>query len=184
MECRFINEQITYTGEQLRSHWIWEKTQILGDCIVGFFGPANVQEHLLDIVDKKEGGRILSKRMMHFICEHFNIGLELAIARQRLLVCIIAEQINLSVGTHSVYRRGDDLYHEGGKLSVSVASISPVSALIHVGVNVEKESLPIKTSSLSDLKIDPYTLCKRVLKEYKEEIKQMQQCIGKVCWTK
>lgn len=185
MEYKFIEEEIVYTGEQLRSHWIWEKTGILGDCIVGFFGPAEVYEHLLDVVDRRKKSGIYAKRMMHFICEHFDTPLSLAIARQRILICIIAECINAISCSYIIERRGNDLYYKGGKLSVSIAASSPISSLIHVGVNIEAEDVDIKISSLPIINnIDERMLCEKILKAYTEEIKQMHQCLSKARWTK
>ncbi len=41
------------------------------------------------------------------------------------------------------------------KLSVSIATLSPVSALIHAGINVSTEGTPVQTASLEMLGIDP-----------------------------
>jgi hypothetical protein len=41
------------------------------------------------------------------------------------------------------------------KLSVSIATLSPVSGMIHAGVNVSTKGTPVQTASLEMLGIDP-----------------------------
>ena len=42
-------------------------------------------------------------------------------------------------------RKGDDLFLGEGKLSVSIATASPVSTLIHLGVNEDASGAPVTT---------------------------------------
>ncbi|MFQ5808212.1 MAG: DUF366 family protein, partial [Armatimonadota bacterium] len=94
----FIDEAIDYTGEQLRSLWALERFGLQGDSIVAFVGGADVDiPHLVDRRDALDGRGICSERMLHFIVEHFDTDLEKAICRQRLLLCIIKEELEQRV---------------------------------------------------------------------------------------
>lgn len=173
MKSRFIPELITYTGVQLRSHWIYEKTGLLGEAIVAFRGPARVEdEHLVDLVDRKEGAFIYSSDMLHFIVEHFDLDLEKAILRQRLLVGIIKDELLRRAGV-SIQQQGNDLYDEDKKLSVSIATLSPVSSLIHTGVNISSKGTPVKTKGLADYGLSPEPFGQAVIEKYTEEIEEI-----------
>lgn len=175
MQSKFIREIITYTGEQLRSHWIYHQTGLLGDAIVSFRGPAEVnQDHLVDLVDVSEGKYIQSRDMLHFLVEHFDLDLVQAIFRQRLLISICAERINQYLDKLSVVRYGDDLYDGEKKLSVSIATLSPVSSLIHIGINIDRTGTPLPTGGLSDYSIDPEAFAEKILDSYSEEIMGVQ----------
>ena len=65
-----------------------------------------------------------------------------------------------------VVRNGDDLMIEGRKLSVSIATKSITSVLIHTGLNILSEGAPVAACGLeSELKISN-------MKEFAEEIMQ------------
>lgn len=175
IQTKFIREMITYTGEQLRSHWIYHKTGLLGDAIVAFRGPAQVnQDHLVDLADVREGKYIQSKDMLHFLIEHFDSDLVRTILRQRLLISICAEKLNQHLDRFSVLRNGDDLYDEDKKLSVSIATLSPVSSLIHVGINIDSTGTPVPAMGLSDYSIDSEPFAEEVLDSYSQEIKGVE----------
>lgn len=143
------DKEIIYTGEQLRSHWIYERFDILGDAIVSFVGEAKVDlQHMVDLQDVKESAPIYSTKMLNIIIEHFGATIEEIILRQRLFICIIQSYLNKRINSGSVERKGDDLYYNGGKLSVSIATISPVSGLIHVGINIDSKDAPVNASGL------------------------------------
>ena len=66
-------------------------------------------------------------------------------------------------------RVGDDLYLGDGKLSVSIATRSTVSTLLHLGVNVDNAGTPVKTASLADLDIEPRAFMDGVLAAARDE---------------
>lgn len=150
MKSLFVEDtRIKYTGEQLRSHWIYEKFDILGDTIVCFIGEADVRlNHMVDLQDVKEQAPIYSTEMLHFIIEHFNVTMQEIILRQRLFICVIQNALNEIMNANVVIRNGDDLFYNKGKLSVSIATLSPVSGLIHVGLNIDSKNAPVKASGL------------------------------------
>lgn len=53
-------------------------------------------------------------------------------------------------------REGDDIFIEGRKLSISIASVSLSSAKIHFALNLEDKGTPddVETIGLYDIKVD------------------------------
>src|SRR5665647_34368 len=112
--------------------------------------------------------------MLNFIIEHFNTDLELAIYRQRLFIVLIKEE--LAKFEIDVNRMGDDLYLNKGKLSVSVATKSTVSTLIHIGLNIETAGTPIKTVGLKELGVaDINAFADTVMLRYKRELEHIDE---------
>lgn len=147
---KFIEKEICYTGEELAPHWIYKNHNMQGDAIVSFVGECDVKlKNMVDIADVLDDSPIYSRKMLHFIVEHFNIQLVEGILRQRLLVSI-ARDVLLENGINPtmLLRRGDDLFYKEGKLSVSIAAKSINSALIHFGMNIDSEGTPVQTAGL------------------------------------
>lgn len=181
IKSHLIREHITYTGAELRSHWIMDRTGVIGDAIVAFQGAADVStERLVDLIDVKEDAPIWSKLMLHFIVEHFGMSLEQAVARQRLLVAVVAEELRKNVKAMKLERKGDDLYDGTNKLSVSIAAASPVSSCIHVGLNVDREKTPVPTIGLADYNVDAVRLATKIMRQYVEEHNGMAIACAKV----
>ncbi len=167
---------LTYDGRQLAPHWIYRQHDLLGDAIVSFRGPCEVKlSEMVDIEDVKAEAPIYSPQMVHFIAEFFDLDLEKTVYRQRLLV-VTAKEVLEERLDRPVTRRGDDLYltrpQDGlpGKLSVSIATSSPVSTLIHTGFNVLTEGTPVATVGLAELGIDPDEFAQSVLERYTAEV--------------
>ncbi len=175
MDWVFIEEELEYDGSQLKSLWAYSVLGIKEDSIVSFIGPCNVKrEHMIDFEDYLGGYSIYSPKMIHFIVEHFDeVSLRLIYTRQRLLVSIAKETIDDPM----IERVGDDLYWNGKKLSVSIATVSPVSAKIHLGINVEsgKEYANLREMGISDFKGIAMEICKR----YATEIMDIEEDLRK-----
>lgn len=181
MKSKFISNEINYTGAQLTSQWAYKSFNLLGDSIVAFIGACDVSlENMVDLEDVKSESKIYSERMLHFIVEHFELDLEKGILRQRLLIAIIEEEVNARVKRQVVRRKGDDLFDGDKKLSVSIATLSPVSTMIHVGLNISSQNTPVKTIGLADYRVDPIDFAKRVMKLYVEEMESMEVARCKV----
>ncbi len=187
MQARYLSdEHPTYDGTQLRSLWAYANYGIQGDSVVAWRGPCEVTaEHLVDEEDRRSGAVIRSEEMVHFIAEFFMHDLERAIALQRLLVCVVREVIEERSATAFVSRKGDDLFAIGAegfnkKLTVSIATASPVSCLIHVGVNVTAREAPVPAMGLNDLGIDPDEFTERVLAAFVADIEGMAKARCKV----
>lgn len=171
MKTLFIDDEIKYIGSQLAPHWIYKNFKIQGDVIVAFCGECEVKlTEMVDIEDVINNEPIYSKYMLSFITEQFNVNLVEGVFRQRLLICCIKEA--LEKRGFAVFRSGDDLFVNNRKLSVSIATKSLTSVLIHTGVNILSEGAPISVSGLqSDLAIsDIKDFALEVMKNYSEEI--------------
>lgn len=181
MKTKWIDKKIKYTGEQLSSKWAEKKFTLAGDSIVSFRGPCNVNEkYMVDLEDLKKKEFIYSEDMLHFIVEIFELNLARAVALQRLLVIQIKELIEAQKKGLKLTRAGDDLYDGKNKLSVSIATLSPVSSLIHVGVNISSKNTPVPTKGLEDYDVDPAKFAKKTLTIFQEEFISMQKAKQKV----
>lgn len=174
MHTKFIDKEIKYTGEELAPHWIYKKFHLQGDSIVAFCGECEVKlTEMVDIEDVINNEPIYSKNMLSFIVEHFNIGLIEGVVRQRLLICIIKETLENLLTSHAsrLTRSGDDLFIDGKKLSVSIATKSLTSVLMHVGINIDPSGAPIDAIGLNFLKIlEIKGFAQTVMVKYSQEI--------------
>lgn len=171
MKWKWLEDRVDYSGEELRPHWCFEKTGILGDVIVGFVGACQVQGNsLVDLEDRRDGKSVAAQEMLHLICEMFGVSLMATVLAQRLLCSIAMDRINQILGKDLVTRDGDDLFVGDGKLSVSIATISPVSGLIHLGLNISAKGVPVKASCLEDLGIDARSLAIDLMGRFCDEI--------------
>ena len=165
MKTHWLDSQVTYDGSQLRPHWIRLATGLVGDAIVAFRGPCAVSEtEMVDLVDLLDGASIAGDDMLHFIAEVFDDGdLPRALLRQRLLSAIAMEQLALLAPDARLRREGDDIFVGERKLSISVATRSLVSTLLHFAVNVGTSGTPVPTVGLSDLGVDARGFADRLL---------------------
>lgn len=81
-----------------------------------------------------------------------------------------SENINLSPFC-AIIRNGDDLFVDGKKLSVSIATKSSTSVLIHIGININPEGAPVDAVGLDFLKIsDIKRFAQDIMLKYSQEI--------------
>ena len=167
MKTHVAPSPIDYDGTQIRSLWAYREFGVQGDSIVAFRGACEVPPvHMVDLEDVRSNSRIASPSMLHFMVEHFDRDLERAVLRQRLLAILVKEALG-----GEVRREGDDLFLGVGKLSISIATLTSVSAKIHFGINIERaENVGVETRSLGDLKADPDALARTVLENYASEM--------------
>lgn len=174
MKTLFIENEIKYIGSQLAPHWIYKNFKIQGDAIVAFVGECEVKlTEMVDIEDVINNEPIYSKYMLSFITEQFNVELVEGVFRQRLLVTCIKEALERRV--FFVRRNGDDLFVNDKKLSVSIATKSMTSVLIHTGLNILSDGAPIPVSGLgSDLGIeDIKEFAQEIMQKYSDEIEDI-----------
>jgi hypothetical protein len=142
-------------------------------------------EELIDYEDV--GLEIKSDEMAHFIIEHFDIqpaDIKTCYHRQRLFVMIVKDILaELGIQTS---RNGDDLYFEGKKLSVSIATCSNSSMKVHFGMNVRDEGTPddVETIGLLECKNDMdnkqiSTIIDKICETYINEIESIEEDIAK-----
>ncbi|MCB9026135.1 MAG: DUF366 family protein [Bdellovibrionaceae bacterium] len=70
------------------------------------------------------------------------------------------------------------------KLNISIATISPISALIHGSLNIENEGTPVETLWLLDLKINTGDFDLNFSKRVLLEMQKMNLATQKVNWVK
>ena len=153
---KHVDEIFEYDGSQINPSWAFQEFGIYGSSIITWIGPVNITpDNLKDFADV--GLEIKSNYMVNFICEFFDqqpTNMRIAYLRQRLLVMIFRE-ILTEYGVATT-REGDDLFVDGRKLSISIASVSLSSAKIHFALNLEDKGTPddIETIGLYDIKIN------------------------------
>ncbi len=183
MNTKIIKEEIKYTGSELIPHWIYKNFNLLGDSAVAFIGECEVKlTEMVDISDVINNEPIYSKKMLNIIVEHFNIELVEGVLRQRLLVAMVKELIEKLIPDVKIIRDGDDLFYNNKKLTVSIATKSITSVLIHLGINIDPEGAPVQASGLTtDLNIsDIKGFAENLLENYKNEMQSVNEAACKV----
>jgi len=181
MKTYFYDTELKYDGTQLHSHFAYKNFNLLGDSIIAFIGPCNVPtENMVDLEDVQNNKNIFSENMLHFIVEHFDHDLEKMIAYQRLLIDLIIQEMTESHEDLRLKRVGDDIYDDIYKVSVSIATSSPVSCLIHTGINVSSKNTPLPTKGLEDYGLNPHAVATGVMNRYRAEIDSMIKARAKV----
>lgn len=167
--------ELVYRGPELSSHFAYRTFDVLGDSCVAFQGGCWVETRdLVDLADRKKNEHIFSKHMLHFIIENFDRDLEKAVLRQRLFAAIVQQQL-LWRGVSHVARRGDDLFVGESKLSVSIAALTPVSTIIHFGINVVSQGTPVRSLGLADFQVEPRGFALAVMEAYREECDSIEE---------
>ncbi|MDP7422515.1 MAG: DUF366 family protein [bacterium] len=181
-------EPLAYTGEQLRPHFALETFKVSGDSIVCFRGRCDVAgSRLVDLEDRQAGETIEAAEMLHIVVEHFGVSLENIVLRQRLLVALTAELIYEFLARNysetslcDVRRSGDDIFVLGRKATVSIASVSPVSGMIHLGVNIDPEGASVAAWGLEQGGVDPDEFASALGEAYVAEIEGVAHAVSKV----
>ena len=153
-----IDRPMCYDGLQIDPLWAYEYADVRGDSIVVFRGAMDVQ-HIKDIEDEKNQKEIRGDCLIHLIVERFDSPASMRHAyylQRMLIVCVQDVLRNLGIIAE---RCGDDLFVDGGKLTVSIASAGISSEKIHCGINLTDRGTPAEASAigLSELGIDPDT---------------------------
>lgn len=188
MKQKFISKKINYDGAQLKPLYAYVNHKLHGDSIVSFCGACDVGfGEMVDAEDLVAGAQIKSDLMLHFIIEMFNQNLMTAVSLQRLIVSIAQNILNstsVKLKTTKLRRSGDDLYldenKKSRKLSISIASISPVSSMIHFALNITNKGTPVLTCSLEDLQIDPKKFAEQLMTAFSEEYISIIEATQKV----
>ena len=153
---KHVDKIFEYDGSQINPSWAFQEFGIYGSSIITWIGPVNITpDNLKDFADV--GLEIKSSNMVNFICEFVDqqpTNMRIAYLRQRLLVMIFKE-ILTEFGVKTT-REGDDIFVDGRKLSISIASVSLSSAKIHFALNLEDKGTPgdVDTIGLYDIKVN------------------------------
>lgn len=151
---KYINEKFAYDGSQINPSWAFRKYGIKGSSIIAWRGPVNITpDNLKDFADV--GLEIKSNEMMNVICEFFDVqpaDIRMAYMRQRFLVLMFCEELTHFGIEYS--RKGDDIYVNNAKLTISIASVSISSMKIHFAFNIEDKGTPdvLETIGIFELK--------------------------------
>jgi hypothetical protein len=187
IQTLFSEKERSYLGPELRPHFILSEFGVRGSAVVAFQGPCRVEtDHLVDWEDRLEGDRIESRLMVHFLGEFFGITLREGVLLQRLLMAQMAERLGLHLRTQAdesrrqVVRSGNDLYWAERKLSVSIVTASPVSVLLHAGVNVDPTGAPVAAVGLNELGVDASDFARGILESFSREMTGVDWACAKV----
>lgn len=193
MKSLFIEKNISYDGTQLRSLSAYMDYGLQGDSIVSWIGPCNVSfDHMVDGEDLLAKAEIRGGQMVHFIVECFSTPLAEMVWQQRLLASLvhdfILEKGRVEGRVPAVRRDGDDVFVElptgEGKFSISIATVSPVSGLLHFAVNVTNGGTPVPTASLDDLGLLAAEFASTILDRFVAEFESVRGATTKVRWVR
>jgi len=177
----FHQQELAYTGKELHSHFALSKFNIIGDSLVAFVGPCSISgDDLVDMEEALSGQTIYSPKMLHFIAEFFGMDIHRAVLWQRLLVSIAMSSVIEQKKRIHIERYGDDLYIGDKKLSISVATVSPVSALVHLGMNIDVTGVNFPIIGLQELNMHPEGLALFILEAFAREVEGARLAISKV----
>lgn len=203
LSTAFSKTERSYTGVELRPHFLLSELGLKGSALAAFIGPCEVAtEHLVDWEDRLAADRIEARWMVHFLGEFFgSVSLSEAVWIQRLVMSILCDEVNEALrdlapegdATRRMLRcvrRGDDLFmvdsraeapgQDDRKLTVSIATASPVSKLLHIGVNIDPEGAPVPAIGLSELGILPQEWVPKVLERISQEWDDVEWACAKV----
>ncbi len=182
LKTKWISKKTAYTGAELHSLFAYLEHGVLGDSVVAFRGPCDVNfEHMVDGEDLLEQAKIAGSDMVHFIFELFDRPLFAGVLLQRLFAGIVLDTIHsLSEKELALRRSGDDIYWGKKKLSISIAARSPNSVMIHFAVNVSNQGTPVPTCALEDFGIRPKPFAEACLRAAQSEYESIIEATQKV----
>ncbi|RLG30982.1 DUF366 domain-containing protein [Methanosarcinales archaeon] len=183
MKSVVIDRQMMYDGSQIDPLWAYEQLDVRGDSVIVFRGAMDVV-HIKDIEDEKDGKAIRGDSLIHFIVERFDspANMRHAYYLQRILIVCVQDALrNLGV---TAERNGDDLFVDGGKLTVSIATAGITSEKIHCGINLTGRGTPAEANAvgLSELGIDPDSwmeIGKGIASRFVSEVRDIESDICK-----
>ena len=189
MKSHFIENEFAYDGSQLRSLFAYLGHGVQGDSVISWIGACGISnDHMVDGEDLLAGETIAGDRMVHFIIEKFGASLLAGVAIQRLFAAIVLDLVRQHVNDLKIAeqfrREGDDIYFGPGKMSISIATVSPVSTLIHFAVNVTNEGTPVKTAALRDIDFEPQAFASAAMKRLVDELNSIDEATVKVRWVR
>ncbi len=184
MTSLWIDEPVTYDGRQLVSHFAYQRYGVMGDVIVGFRGAADVRiTEMVDLEDVRQVAPIASDEMLHFLIEMFEVRLGQMVWVQRLFILMLFEHLVRRVPAEKLSREGDDIFYDGRKLSVSIATVSPVSGRLHTALNIKPTGAPIPIACLEEMGIEATGFGREVMEVFCREVEGIDNARTKVRWV-
>ena len=184
MKVQFISERFTYDGSQLRSLYAYLEHRVLGPSVVSWQGACAIPfSHMVDGEDLLEKAVIAGNEMLHFIIEVFDRDLFSGVCLQRLFASIAKDYLQDKAATklsgRALVRSGDDIFLADKKLSISIATRSPVSVMVHFAMNITNDGTPVSTLCLEDLGLDSQQVAQDLMallqKEYLAVVEATQK---------
>lgn len=182
MISKILPDTIKYDGSQIAPLWAYSMG-IKGDSIVIFRGAMDVTvENMKDIEDREAGKSIKGDDLIHIIVERFDspASMRLSYYMQRLLIICVKDVLERR-GIRAT-RNGDDLFVNGGKLTVSIASAGVSSEKIHCGINITRRGTPpeVRIAALEDSGIKDWdTFAREIAEVFIHEIEDIDGDIVK-----
>ena len=189
MKTHWIDSEFAYDGTQLRSLFAYLEYGHLGDSIVSWQGPCEISfDHMVDGEDLRDQSPIRGSKMLHFIVECFDTQLFGGVALQRLLASLAGDLLRNSILDSSVRaairRDGDDIFVLDRKFSISIATVSPTSCLIHFAVNISNKGTPVPTAALEEFGIEPQAFARDLMDRFAREFVTIREATQKVKWVR
>lgn len=180
LKSKYLSAEINYDGSQLKPLWNYLEHDLLGPSVVAFRGACDVGfDKMIDGEDLKEQSAIRSDKMLHFIFDLPDVNLFSAVLVQRIFASLILDYV-VETKNITLRRSGDDLYLQEKKLSISIATSSVNSSLVHFAVNIVSTGAPVPVCSLKDLNIDTDQFAKDMLSRITRELAGVQEATWKV----
>ena len=184
MKSKWVNRKFPYDGSQLRSLFGYLEFKLLGDSVISWRGACNIPaQNILDGEDLLAGAEIRGSDMVHFIVEKFHEPISFGVAMQRIIASLvkdICQKLSKVKDVERMFRDGDDIYIGKKKFSISIATVSPVSTLVHFAVNVSNVGTPVETLCLNDLNLDPKEFAIEVMARLTREVQSIEDATKKV----
>lgn len=183
MKIKWLSETASYDGTQLSPLTNYLRHGLLGDSMVAWVGPCEIPlDFMVDGEDLRARASIQGSQMLHFIMEVYDRDLFAGVACQRLMASLAKDLLlESSVKTQGLRRDGDDLYWQDRKLSISIATRSVNSTLMHFAMNVSNEGTPVATCALADdFGLDPEAVAVELLKRFQHEYLSIMDATRKV----
>ncbi|HUU78706.1 MAG TPA: DUF366 family protein [candidate division Zixibacteria bacterium] len=180
-----------YDGKQIHPLWALQKFGIQGNSVVVFRGSMLIKQNEMidvkDILREKDLAEILisGDDCIHFIIEMFDdqpANLKVAYHRLHLLAFIVKDLIEKEFSI-ILSKKGTDLYYEGSKINVAIATSSNSSSKIHFGINIISTGVPeyVKAIGLTEIKkdIDLEKFALAIARTFVDEITAIEEDVAK-----
>ena len=182
MKSTWLTTHEIYDGTQLKPLRAYLQFGLLGDSIYSWRGPCQISfDHMVDGEDLRDKSAICGSMMLHWILEIFDQSLATGVALQRLIADHVRALIEARTGGKFLLtREGDDLYWGEKKLSISIATKSTMSVMIHFAINISNQGTPVATCSLEDFGLEAESFSKDLMERISKEWNSVREATWKV----
>ena len=74
LSTQFLTKPLSYRGLELKPHWIYENTGIMGNTLIAFKGPCEVTlDHMVDLEDVKKRPLFIAQKWFIFLANGLSI---------------------------------------------------------------------------------------------------------------